>query len=104
MSATEQMLIEKIMKLPPQRLAEVEDLWIFCGRARMNSVSRKPLPRLARQVSRRCGTTTKTPLTTGHDDGAFLRRSGVGAVSIKGSVPFVLFRDNVSPFDSKFEE
>lgn len=29
MSATEQMLIEKIRKLPPQRLAEVEDFVDF---------------------------------------------------------------------------
>ena len=86
MSATEQMLIDRIRKLPPQRLAEVEGFVDFCGRVRMNSASRKPQPRLARQVSRRCGTTTKTLLTIGYNDGAFLRRCGVGAVSVHRSV------------------
>jgi len=65
MTAAKQVLIEKIKQLAPQRVAEVEDSSISCAPAMTSGGSRTPPRRPASRASRRCGTTTRTRLTTG---------------------------------------
>lgn len=86
MNAAEQGLIDKIRQLPPQRLAEVED---FVDFLRTREDERRLVHAAAKTSEaslQRCGTTTKTPHTTGCDDASLLRRGGVGAVSFHRSV------------------
>lgn len=48
----------------------------------MISASPKPPRKSPSRVLPRCGTTTKTPLTIGCNNGAFFRRCGVGVIPV----------------------
>ena len=89
MNAPDQVLFDKIKQLPRSAWPRSKTSSISCASAKPSSVSRTLRPTPARRALRRCGTTTRTRLTTGCDPMANSSRFSFGDVLL---VP-LLFTD-----------